>query len=267
VEPPTPDELLAMQRNLVLLPLDEGASATADPDLGVTFVRGPGSGPDVTYAALPDWPSGAWPEALDAVREHMSGQGLWPSLLLIHDPGESEAQGRMLEGHGWMRIADETVLWVGRASVVPHLESQLRIEAVHGRSLARHQALEREIFGITTDLSEARQSALRAALESGRVRAWIVWLDQEPVAVARLAQGDGVAGLMGIGVTPARRGQGYGTLITTVATRAGMAVGNRVLWLSVREDNAPALGVYTKLGFAPAFRWTRWLASERPQRS
>jgi ribosomal protein S18 acetylase RimI-like enzyme len=164
-----------------------------------------------------------------------------------------------------VRALGETVLWVGHASVVPHLDPLLRIEAVRPRSLSVHDRLEREVFGIGEDQALRRRSGLSAALEAGRLRAWIVWLGDEPVAVARLSQGDGVAALQGIGVVEGRRGQGFGTLITTIATRAGMAVGNRILWLSVRDDNRAALDVYARLGFAPAFSWSRWLVAEEPR--
>ena len=93
-----------------------------------------------------------------------------------------------------------------------------------------------------------------------------MWVGDEPVAVARLSQGRSVAGLQGIGVVPAHRGHGYGTLITTVATRTGMATGNRLVWLSVNEDNEPAVRAYHALGFERAFSWTRWLLTEDPRR-
>ena len=265
VDPPSPDELEAIQRHLVTLPGQEGASVSTDDELGLTMVRGPGSGADVTYAAMPRWSADDWPERLAATRDRMRRDGAWPSLLLCDRLDRPPGMEAELERSGWMRVASETVLWVGHASVVPHLDPLLRIEAVQPRSLPTHEALERDIFGIGADQAERRRTALTAALEGGRLRAWIVWLEDEPVAVARLSRGDGVAGLQGIGVVPGRRGQGYGTLITTIATRAGMAVGNRIIWLSVEPGNGPAMAVYHKLGFAPLFNWTRWLVAEDPR--
>ncbi len=251
VEPPSAEELEAIGRHLVTLPGQEGASVTVDDDLGVIFVRGPGSGPDVSYAAMPRWEPDTWRDALDATRRHM-----------LEGPTGLEAE---LERGGWMRVTGESVMWVGHAAVVPHLDPGMRIEAVQPRSLETHEALERQIFGIRTDHAERRRNALGAALEAGVLRAWIVWLEDEPVAVARLSQGDGAAGLQGIGVIEERRGQGYGTLITTIATRAGMATGNRLVWLSVSEDNDPAVNIYSQLGFERAFTWTRWLVTEDPR--
>jgi len=195
----------------------------------------------------------------------MRDEGAWPSLLLCDRLDRPAGMGAQLEQEGWMRVTTETVMWVGHASVVPHLDPVLRIEALQPRSVATHEAIEREIFGIAPEQAERRRKASAAAVEDGTARGWIVWLDQEPVAVARMSQGDGVAALQGIGVTQVRRDQGFGTLITTIATRAGMAVGNRIVWLSVNEDDPAAMKVYTKLGYAPLFSWTRWLLAEDPR--
>ena len=266
VAPPSAVELEAILEHLVTLPGQEGASVEVDDALGVIFVRGRGSGPDLTYAARPRWDAEAWPASLAAVRRRILDAGGWPSLLLtdtLDHPPQLEAA---VEGLGWMRVSGETVMWVGHASVVPHLDPGMRIEAVQPRSLETHEALERLIFGLGADQVERRRDALGAAIGAGRLRAWMVWVGDEPVAVARLSQGQGVAGLQGVGVVADRRGQGYGTLIATVATRAGLATGNRLIWLSVHEENHRALGVYARLGFARAFSWSRWLLTEDPRR-
>ena len=265
VEPPSTAELEAIQRHLVTLPGQEGATITLDGELGVVLVRGPGSGPDATYAAMPRWGATTWPDRLDAVVERMRADGSWPSLLLCDHLDRPAGLAPELERRGWVDAVSETVMWVGHASVVPHLDPLLRIEAVQPRSVATHEALERELFGIGPDQAERRSAALRRGLEAGTLRAWIVRLGDEPVAVARLSLAEGAAGLQGIAVVDGRRRQGYGTLITTIATRAGMAVGNRVVWLSVRDTNRAAISVYTRLGFQPAFRWTRWLLAEDPR--
>jgi ribosomal protein S18 acetylase RimI-like enzyme len=161
---------------------------------------------------------------------------------------------------GWRRLLGETVLWVGHASVVPHLDPRLRFEAVQPGSVEDHEALEREVFGVDPARAEARRGELRDALTGGGLRAFVVRLDGEPIAVARVSQGDGVAGIYALGVARAWRDHGYGTLLATIATRAGMATGNRIVWLSVEHGNPLSCHVYDKLGFPPAFGWSRSLA-------
>jgi ribosomal protein S18 acetylase RimI-like enzyme len=261
VEPPTPAELVAVERHLVSLPTFEGGSVIEDDELGAVIVRGPGGEPDLSYAAMPRWSVDAWPARLDSVRQRMRAEGVWPSLLWCEPPDRPIGLPRELPGRGWAHVFGETVMWVGHASVVPHLDPRLRIEAVQERSLPQHEELETGIFGLDRALAERRRPAVADALRAGRVRAWIVWLEDEPVAVARLSQGDGVAALHGIGVTEARRRQGFGTLITTIATRAGLAMGNRIVWLSVSDADPIARRVYTRLGFAPLLTWSRWLAT------
>jgi ribosomal protein S18 acetylase RimI-like enzyme len=263
IEPPSHQELEHIERHLASLPGHSGATVTDSPEVGALLVQSSGKGPGLNYAALPRWSPETWRESLERVVLQMRARGDWPSLLLADRLDRPLGLADQLSRLGWQAMGRETVLWVGRASVVPHLDPSLRIEAVQPRSAADHERIERQVFGLPERKSRERVETLGHALESGRLRAWIVRIGNEPVAVARLSQGEGVAGLYGIGVVEGRRRQGLGTLITTVATRAGMALGNRVIWLSVEDVNPGARQMYERLGFAPAFGWARWMALPR----
>jgi len=260
VAPITPDELASVQRDLVSLPVHAGAHVVDDPELGVLRVRLPGGGAVMDYAALPRWSSSDWRQSLERTSEQMRGEGTWPSLVLADRLDRPPGLERAVQGLGWRRIAAESAMWVAHASVVPHLDRALRFEAVQPRTVAAHEELERRVFGADPTRAEARRRELATALSGGRLRAYVLRLRGEPIAVARLSQGEGVAGIHGLGVAREWRGQGYGTLLATVLTRAGMATGNRIVWLSVDEANEAALHVYRKLGFQHAFGWSRWLA-------
>lgn len=262
VAPPNQDELERIERHLVSLPVHEGGSVTEDAALGVVMVRRPRAGAGQEYAALPRWRDAEGPAALARVRERMRAEGAWPCLIVTDRPGRPPAWEGSLPAAGWLPVSRERIMWVGQAAVVPHLDPALRIEAVQARSVALHEALERRIFGLGADQAERRREALAAALATGGLRAYVVRAADEPVAVARLSQGDGVAALVGIGVVPEHRRQGLGRLITIIATRAGLAGGNRLVWLSVEEGDAPAAALYESLGFRPAFSWTRWLEAD-----
>ena len=264
VVPPTPDELARIVRHVAAQSVHDGAVISDDDDLRVVRSHRDRSGPEHTYAAMPRWRADEWPERLTRLRDRMLAEGSWPSLVLtdFDVPAGIASVETVMRAAGWAPVLAERALWVGHASVVPHLDPSLRIEAVLPRSVADHEALERLAFGIGQDRAEDRRRRLADALATGALRAFVVRVDGEPVAVARLSQGEGVAGLTGIGVHPAHRRRGLGTLVTVIATRAGLATGNRIVWLSVREEDDTAASLYAKLGFRPAFRWTRWLATE-----
>jgi ribosomal protein S18 acetylase RimI-like enzyme len=260
VAPITLEELASVQRDLVSLPVHAGATLTEDAQLGVLRVRLPGGGAVMDYAALPRWESRGWQASLDRLAEQMRGEGTWPSLIVADRLDRPPGLDRALRTLGWRRISAESAHWVAHASVVPHLDPALRFEAVQPRTVSDHEELERRVFGADPGRAEARRVELATALQGGRLRAWVLRLRGEPIAVARLSQGEGVAGIHGLGVAREWRGQGYGRLLATVATRAGMATGNRIVWLSVDETNEVALHVYRNLGFQHAFGWSRWLA-------
>lgn len=261
IDPPTDAELDAIQRHLACLPVHSGATAAWEAPLGALIVRQDGAGPAGNYAAMPRWKAQAWLPTLNQVTQPLRRTGAWPSLMVSDERDLPPRLGDALQRIGWHAAQRETVLWVGRASVIAHLDPRMRIEAVQARKVETHEAVEREIFGLPEAMAADRRAALATALGTGSLRAFVVRVDDEPVAVARLSQGEGVAGIYAVGVREPWRGQGYGTLITTIATRAGMAVGNRIVWLSVEDGNDAARHVYQKLHFRDAFTWARWLAS------
>ena len=145
------------------LPTFEGGSLEEDEALGVTLVRGPGREPDTSYAAMPRWSVADWQPRLEAVLERMRAEGAWPSLLWCAPLDRPIGLDRELPRLGWAAVAGETILWVGHASVVPHLDPRLRIEAVQPSTLSTHAALESRIFGIGPPRVERRRDALAAA--------------------------------------------------------------------------------------------------------
>ena len=263
VEPPSPDDLARIERHLASLPLHSGAEVLDDPNLGVVLVRALGAGIGLNYGALPRWSAEGWRAALDRLAAKMRSAGEWPSLLVADRLDRPLGLAGQLPSAGWSAAGRETVMWVGHASIVPHLDASLRIEAVRPGDVADHEALEGRVFRLPKKEAADRRQRLSAALERGGLRAYVVRVGGEPVAVARLSQGDGVSGLYGIGVSDAWRRKGMGTLITTVATRAGLVTGNRLVWLSVEDGNDGARAMYEKLGFRPAFGWSRWLSASR----
>ncbi|MDQ3407995.1 MAG: GNAT family N-acetyltransferase [Chloroflexota bacterium] len=260
---PSAQELDDIERHLAALPLHAGGRAWQDDDLGLLIVRvePPGQGHDL--AAMVRWPAGELRDRLAALERHARADGTWPSLLLAEGLSRpADLPARVAEA-GWSQLRQETTMWTRRPVAVPHLDPRLRLEAATERSVAEYEALERRIFGLPAWDAAGRVRGLSAGIAGGTLRAFLVRSGGVAVAVARLSLLYGSAGLYGIGVAPERRREGLGGFVTAVAMRAALARGGSLVWLSVENDNAAARRLYERLGFRPAFGWSRWLAPPR----
>lgn len=253
--PPSHEELLQIERQLVWLAELLGASVVQDQELQATTVRWLGRGPAFNYAAGVRWRPDDLQERLTALSGRARAQGSSPALLVADGLTEPLDLGVSLVAQGWLPLVAETAMWTRRAGVVPHLDASMRIEAVTEASAPEYESLERTIFAVSPLEADERVAALRETIAQGAQRAYLVRVGREPVATARLAARDGVAALHGIGVAARWRRRGYGSLVTTVATRAALAMGNRLVWLSVAEENKAARQLYAGLDYRPAFGW------------
>ncbi len=75
------------------------------------------------------------------------------------------------------------------------------------------------------------------------------------------APGEGVAALGNITTLPARRGAGLGARVTAAVCARLQREGVETVVLNVREDNAPAIRLYERLGFELQLRYVEAVAS------
>lgn len=261
--PPERAELEAIERQLAALPTHAGAHLVEEDELGVVLLSHPGMGPGLNFATRIRWPAAAVAQRLAELHARMRRDGEWPALVVAEGLTEPGDLTLWLEGNGWIELERERVMWTRQAPSVPHLDPELRVEAVTPRSAGEFERVEGDVFGIGRSRAAERTEYVAEAVHGGALRAFLVRLRGTPVATARLVAGDGVAGIFGVAVAADQRRRGYGSLVTAIATRAGLASGGRLVWLSVEEGNAPALALYRKLGYRPTFAWTRWLGSAR----
>lgn len=102
-------------------------------------------------------------------------------------------------------------------------------------------------------VSRIRQQAAFATLD----------LDDRHVAWGLGVVERGYVGLYDIVVAPELRGIGLGRRILTSLMAWGRDSGAHSAYLQVREDNEVARGLYTALGFAPAYRYTHRVMPKR----
>lgn len=260
---PTPEELDAIERQHATLPGLTGGQVTDDASLGVVWVRFAHRVPALSFAKCVRWPADEIDSRLAAVAERMRARGEWPAISVAEGVSRPEGLGARLAGAGWIRVDAERIMFARHAPVVPHLDPGLRIEAVTPATAMECVRLEVSNFGMPEVEIDERSELLATAVTAGAVRGFIVRLLREPVASARLVPGEGIAALTAVGVAPDQRRRGYGRLVTAVGTRAGLATGHRLVWLSVDEGNTAAYELYRSLGYEPTFGWSRWVAPAR----
>jgi ribosomal protein S18 acetylase RimI-like enzyme len=81
---------------------------------------------------------------------------------------------------------------------------------------------------------------------------------EDDAAVGIAVESDGLVGLFCLAVDPARRREGLGTgLVRALLARSRASVA----YLQVESSNAPAIGMYERLGFSEAYRYCHRVAS------
>lgn len=101
------------------------------------------------------------------------------------------------------------------------------------------------------DRLSLRQFRHHMASPSARLRVAVVADKPAGYALTLLRKGSGVARLYSIVVDPARRGLGLGEALLSDAGQQARRAGKTELRLEVREDNAAAIALYRRTGFAP----------------
>ncbi|MFI5293000.1 MAG: hypothetical protein ACHQ02_09055, partial [Candidatus Limnocylindrales bacterium] len=108
VEPPSGDELAAIETHLATLPLHSGARVRHEAGLGLTLIEGQRQGAGFDYGAVIRWPAGQWEERLARFERSARGRNGWPSLLVAHGLAEPADLEERLAGRGWTQVVAET---------------------------------------------------------------------------------------------------------------------------------------------------------------
>ena len=106
-----------------------------------------------------------------------------------------------------------------------------------------------EAFAVEPDRQTALELETLAMWDRPFTEAYVVRVDGEAAAVAKLTTLDGASYLSSIGTRPRFRGRGLGRVVTAAATADAVAAGARWVYLGVWEGNEPASRLYRRLGF------------------
>lgn len=95
----------------------------------------------------------------------------------------------------------------------------------------------------------------RLALSPLALQPLVARVDGEPVACGQIACDDDIAAIYDMVTAAGWQGRGLASALVDALLAHARSRGARLAFLQVNDDNAPALAVYRKFGFATAYRY------------
>jgi GNAT superfamily N-acetyltransferase len=204
------------------------------------------------------WPLGdpGWPvdEAIDAVEAFYATRGL-PTRFKLADGAVVPANlSEHLAARGYRPVHD-TLVMVGEviggapAAAILSDRPDPAFEAVFAASAAGNAADARERLDA---LARIPAPARFARLD----------LDGETAALGASAVDGEWVGIFGMRTLPDHRRRGLARRILATLLHEASILGARWAYLPVEADNAPAIALYSDLGFLPAYGYRYWVAED-----
>jgi mycothiol synthase len=178
--------------------------------------------------------------------------------LVAWSHGNHPAAARLAASHGWERVRD---LWVMRrpsTRMLPPLEPPAGVTI---RSWRDGDAADVVAVNAAAFADHPEQGAMDEANLARRMAE--PWFDPAGLLVAEDASGvlgfhwtkqhdDRLGEVYVVGVAPAAQGRGLGKVLTLAGLHHLVGLGVDEVLLYVESDNAPAVAVYSRLGFEHA---------------
>jgi ribosomal protein S18 acetylase RimI-like enzyme len=185
---------------------------------------------------------------------------VWPRPVLNEPPDLVDrliANGWENVGGGWLMVLTDPE--PARAAVRRRrLPAGVTLERLgherdgHSREAAADVArVLAEAFAVEAERQTSLELETLAMWDRPFTEAYVVRVDGEAAAVAKLTTLEGASYLSSIGTRPAYRGRGLGRLVTAAAAADAADAGSRWTYLGVWEGNDPAVRMYRRLGFEP----------------
>lgn len=206
-------------------------------------------------------------DQIDAAIEARVAQGrsrrvplLWWTGPATHPPD----LGDYLERHGFVHeshMPGMAVVLAGLAedfSIPPGLIIQ---EVKDPRTLKLWSQACGEGFGLPEFAVEGFYD-LMTYVDRDRMRAYLGWLDGEPVATSLLVLEAGAAGIYNVTTIPAARRKGIGAAMTCLPLQEAKAAGYR---LGILHSSEMGVGVYRSLGFQEYCKIGQYVWAPEPE--
>jgi ribosomal protein S18 acetylase RimI-like enzyme len=180
--------------------------------------------------------------------EHIYAEHSLPPLFRLTPFAQPASLEETLAAHGYEWFERSVSMTAALGASSPETRSDLRFERSH---LDGWTEVAAEIRGLTPTRREAERARL---FESTLPDFAVVAYDGgEVVGCGLMMIDDDYAGLFDIETVETRRREGIGLALCAYLLRLARQNGAERAWLSVVADNATALRLYEKLGFAPVY--------------
>jgi GNAT superfamily N-acetyltransferase len=163
-------------------------------------------------------------------------------------PGDLETA---LERRGYV-VFDPTLVQVVRLADVPEVARRIDVELATP-STAEFVEIAGELRGSTAEQRAAQLE--RLAHTPLAMQTVVARIGGRAVACGQAALDDALAGIYDMVTAPAFRGRGAATCIVSALIAWARAQRASHAFLQVNDDNAPALAVYRRFGFATAYTY------------
>lgn len=156
-----------------------------------------------------------------------------------------------LERHGYRRF-DDTLVQTLDFARWRNAQTCADIDIVEMR-VTEFVAAVAKLRGSTPEQQAAHLE--RLALSPLAVHPLVARVDGEPVACGQIACDDDMAAIYDMVTAAEWQGRGLASALVDALLAHARSRGARLAFLQVNDDNAPALAVYRKFGFATAYRY------------
>ena len=174
-----------------------------------------------------------------------------PALYRITPFAQPADLAATLAARGYVAF-DPTLVQVVALADVPHVRARDDVELLVG-SAAQFVAAIGELRGSSSTERAAHLERLGSTPLA--MRAILARVDGRVVACGQVALDDGIAGIYDMVTAEAMQGRGLATTIVRELLRWARMQRAVRAFLQVNEDNAPALAVYRRFGFATAYAY------------
>jgi ribosomal protein S18 acetylase RimI-like enzyme len=206
---------------------------------------------------------GAADDLLESLARHYRAMGVRPRVRITPLSLPEDLPDRLAR-RGFSALEEDELFMIREGAwesplsdgvTVKHVPAEATLEE---SARVQHTVFSGDESGYPRALELARRGVAR-----GKFRCYLALLQGEAVGAATAHLENGLAGVYGLATLPAARRRGVASSLVTQIAREAWEEGARAFYLST-EPHGDAVGLYSKLGFVPAFTVRNYALPDGP---